>query len=207
MYDRETDSLWSQFLGEAVDGPKLGTKLEFVPSRIVTWGAWKEEHPDTLFLDTGGPGRPHDFYDDYYLDPDMVGTSGETNIDNRLGTKEIVLGVVVGEEARAYSFGDLIRTRVINDVLGGSDVVAVHDQRSNLVAVFDRTVAGRELTFAQADEPLRMIDAETKSVWNKLDGRAISGPMVAEQLAMLPSFELFWFAWTDFYPDTSIYGE
>ena len=29
MYDRETESLWSQFLGESVDGPKLGTKLEF----------------------------------------------------------------------------------------------------------------------------------------------------------------------------------
>lgn len=207
MYDRETDSLWSQFLGEAVAGPMLGTKLEFVPSQIVTWGAWKEEHPDTLFLHTGGSSRPHDFYDAYYQDPDMIGANGETNVDRRLGTKEIVLGVAINEDARAYSFGDLIRSMVINDTLGNSPVVAVYEQRSNLMAVFGRTISGRVLTFAQADEPLQIIDEATNSVWSKLDGKAISGPLEGKQLTMIPSFQLFWFAWTDFYPDTSIYGE
>ena len=48
MYDRETDSFWSQFLGEAIDGPKKGAKLEFILAQMVTWGSWKEEHPDTL---------------------------------------------------------------------------------------------------------------------------------------------------------------
>jgi hypothetical protein len=207
MYDRETDSLWSQFLGEAVDGPRRGTKLEFVPSQIVTWGAWMKEHPSTLFLSTGGSSRPFDSYDEYYGDPDMIGANGETYVDNRFGTKETVLGVAIGQDARAYSFGDLNRSMLINDALGGMEIVVVYEQQSNVAAVFARIVAGRALTFFQADEPLHIIDEETNSVCNKLDGRAISGPLEGEQLTMVPSFQLFWFAWSDFYPGTSIYGE
>ena len=205
MYDRETDSRWSQFLGRAVDGPKRDTELTFIPSVIVSWGAWKAEHPDTLFLDTGSMGRPYDTYEEYYLDPDMVGAYGETNPDRRFDRKDIVLGVAVDEHARAYALRDLFRNKVINDNLGDTSVVAVFDEHSGLAAVFDRSVAGRILTLKQGDEPLQMSDEETNSVWNKLDGEAISGPLKGEQMTMIPSFQLFWFAWSDFYPETTVY--
>ena len=206
MYDRETDSRWSQFLGRAVDGPKRDAELAFVPSVIVSWGAWKAEHPDTLFLDTGSPRRPHDTYEEYYLDPDLVGVYGESNRDSRFDRKDIVLGVAVDEHARAYALVDLFRNRVINDTLGETNVVAVFDERSGLATVFDRVVEGRTLTLEQDDEPLQMTDEETKSVWNKLDGMAIAGPLKGERLTMIPSFHLFWFAWSDFYPDTTVYA-
>ena len=95
MYDRETNSRWSQFLGRAVDGPKRDAELTFVSSVIVSWGAWKAEHPDTLFLDTGSSGRPYDTYEEYYLDPDLIGAYGETNPDRRFDRKDIVLGVAI----------------------------------------------------------------------------------------------------------------
>ena len=158
MYDRETNSRWSQFLGRAVDGPKQDAELSFVPSVIVSWGAWKSEHPDTLFLDTGSSRRPQDTYEEYYLDPDMVGVYGESNPDLRFDRKDIVLGVSLGDLARAYALGDLFRRKVINDNLGETSVAAVFDERSGLAAVFERTVADRSLTLRQGDEPLQMID-------------------------------------------------
>ena len=205
MYDRETESRWSQFLGSGVDGPKQGSELAFVPSVMVTWGAWKAEHPDTLFLDTGSSRRSYDSYEDYYADPDAIGAYGEANSDRRFDRKDIVLGVAVADYARAYAFGDLYRNKVINDALGETSVVVVFDEHSGLATVFDRTVAGRTLTLRQGDEPLHMTDEETSSVWNKLDGAAISGPLKGERLTMIPSFQLFWFAWSDFYPNTTVY--
>ncbi len=205
MYDRETDSRWSQFLGRGVDGPKRDSELTFVPSVIVSWGAWKAEHPGTLFLDTGSTGRPYDTYEEYYLDPDMVGAYGEANPDRRFDRKDIVLGVTVSDHARAYALRDLFRNNVINDTLVETNVVAVYDERSGLATVFDRAVADRSLTLRQGDEPLQMIDEETNSVWNKLDGEAVAGPLKGERLTMIPSFQLFWFAWSDFYPDTTVY--
>ena len=205
MYDRETNSRWSQFLGRAVDGPKQGSELTFAPSVMVSWDAWKAEHPDTLFLDTGSTGYPYDTYEEYYLDPDAIGAYGETNPDRRLDRKDIVLGVSIGDHAQAYALSDLFRNKVINDALGATNVVAVFDERSGLSTVFNRNVAGRTLTLGQGDEPLQMIDEETNSVWNKLDGDAITGPLQGEQMTMIPSFQIFWFAWTDFHPETTVY--
>ena len=205
MYDRETGSRWSQFLGRAVDGSKRDAELAFVPSVIVTWGVWKTEHPDTLFLDTGSTRLTFDSYEDYYLDPDAVGAYGESNRDRRFTSKETVLGVAVGDQVRAYAIADLFRSKVINDALGGSSIVVAYDEWSDLATVFDRAVAGSVLTFSQGTEPLEMVDEETGSVWSKLDGRAAAGPLEGERLTMIPSFHLFWFAWSDFYPNTTVY--
>ena len=51
MYDHQTRSLWSQFLGQAVEGPQQGVKLDFVPVVHTRWSLWRDAHPDTLVLD------------------------------------------------------------------------------------------------------------------------------------------------------------
>ena len=48
MYDRFTESYWSQALGMAVTGELTGYKLDLVPFDVITWGDWKTLHPDTL---------------------------------------------------------------------------------------------------------------------------------------------------------------
>ena len=53
MYDRQTDSLWGQIIGEAIQGPMKGTTLEFIPAIHTTWEDWKRLHPDTLALRKG----------------------------------------------------------------------------------------------------------------------------------------------------------
>jgi len=55
MYDRETDSYWSQILGQAVVGPRTGMKLQLLPHQNVQWKDWKAAHPNgqVLSRDTG----------------------------------------------------------------------------------------------------------------------------------------------------------
>ena len=50
MYDRETESLWSQIGANAVTGALMGQSLELLRSRITTWKAWREAHPETTVL-------------------------------------------------------------------------------------------------------------------------------------------------------------
>ena len=73
MYDRETGSLWSHFLGAAVVGPLRGTRLTFIPAAFTDWGAWRRAHPSTLVLDGGQGGA--DSYGGYYVG-DQTGSSG-----------------------------------------------------------------------------------------------------------------------------------
>ena len=67
MYDRATDSLWSQALHQAVTGPMSGKKLKKYPSTLTTWGKWRKAHPDTRAL-TFNTGYRRDYSEDPYAD-------------------------------------------------------------------------------------------------------------------------------------------
>jgi hypothetical protein len=50
MYDRETESWWQQFLGEAIIGTRMGTRLTALPARLESWELFKKRHPDGKVL-------------------------------------------------------------------------------------------------------------------------------------------------------------
>lgn len=50
MYDRDTESWWQQFTGEAVIGERLGNKLKVIPSRTESWSRLAKRHPDAKVL-------------------------------------------------------------------------------------------------------------------------------------------------------------
>lgn len=50
MYDRQTHTWWQQFTGEALVGTYTGTDLEMIPSRLVSWAEFQEDHPNGQVL-------------------------------------------------------------------------------------------------------------------------------------------------------------
>ncbi|MCX8213085.1 MAG: DUF3179 domain-containing (seleno)protein [SAR202 cluster bacterium] len=65
MYDHQTRTFWSQFLGKGVRGTLAGVELDSLPVTQTQWSLWREAHPDTLALNKGGRYR-FDTYDSYY---------------------------------------------------------------------------------------------------------------------------------------------
>lgn len=206
MYDRETESLWSQLLGEAVAGELLGDKLEYLPSWHTTWKKWKELYPDTLALKKGIL-RSRDPYVSYYQSS-SAGIIGETIPDDRLSKKEFVVGVeLINGEAVAYPFRTLSSEPVVNDTIDDYDILVVFDNDSATGVVFDRHLENQILTFSQSiTDPNHLLDAETQSVWIALTGEAIEGELVGQKLARIKSSASFWFGWNDFHPETAVYG-
>lgn len=206
MYDRQTESLWSQLLGEAVAGELLGDKLEYLPSWHTTWKQWKELHPDTLALKKGF-GRSRDPYVSYYQSS-SAGIIGETIHDDRLPTKEFVVGVeLINGEAVAYPYRTLNSEPVVNDTIGDNEILVVFDSDSATGVVFDRQLEDQILTFSQSStDPDYLLDAETQSVWNALTGEAVDGELAGQKLARIKSTASFWFGWKDFHPETAVYG-
>lgn len=204
MYDRQTDSLWPQLLGRAVEGPLQGAELDYIASRLTTWEDWKERHPDTVALVKGYSGS-RDPYAGYYRSA-SAGVIGETINDDRLPTKEFVLGVLHQGEAKAYPYRSLSEQPVVNDSLGDLPVLVVFDAQGASGAVFDRRVDGQVLEFSQDDE-LTLVDAQTGSRWDGIQGAAVDGPLAGTQLDSVRSTASFWFAWKDLYPETELYGQ
>ncbi len=207
MYDHQSNTLWSQFLSRGVKGPLVNQALEIVPAVQTTWQQWLNLHPDTLVLDKRGSYQG-DTYEGYYSGGSK-GILGEANKDKRLPSKELVLGMVVAGLAKAYPFSVISDQTVINDHFAGEPVVVTFEPISESGAAFDRRLDGRTLNFEPAEGRggvALMQDLETGSLWQVLTGQAVDGPLFGQRLERLPSHYSFWFAWSDFHPETDLYG-
>jgi len=56
MYDRQTESWWQQFLGEAIVGKMTGVSLKRLPSRVIPFSEFRKAYPNGLVLI---PPEPH----------------------------------------------------------------------------------------------------------------------------------------------------
>ena len=205
MYDRETGSLWSQVIGQGVDGRYKGVSLTIVPGLQTTWERWLSAHPDTLVLDKGG-GYRSDLYSRYYTDS-RAGILGQKHSDPRLNRKDFVVGVNIDGRFKAYPFEELSLTPVVNDIVNGVPLLVTFEDDSATGVVFSPTVDGRRLTFQRlhASDEFLLEDLETGSVWDPLTGEAREGPLAGTILKQVASHYEFWFAWTDYRPETELY--
>jgi len=55
MYDRQTESWWQQFTGEAIVGAFTGTELKMIPARLEWFAEFKARHPDGKLLVPSDP--------------------------------------------------------------------------------------------------------------------------------------------------------
>ena len=163
MYDHQTDTLWSQFLSRGIQGELKETELELLPALMTDWKTWAELHPDTLVLEKGSRSS-NDPYARYYEAAD-AGVLGETRTDDRLYTKEYVVGLVRNDIIRAYPFSVLNNTPVVNDTIGDEPVLVTFDANSGAGVVFSRVVDGQTLTFEpsnpEADSPDEPLTCKT----------------------------------------------
>ncbi len=181
MYDRQTESWWQQFGGEAVVGRYAGTRLRQLPARITSWAAFARAHPRGLVLtrDTGYSrpygSNPYAGYDDVDTPPFFpVKGLGDT----RLRPKERVVFVQRGKAAVAVPFAVLARRRVVLVEVGGHRLVVrlVGSAASALDAAAIR------------------------------DGRSVGTAEVRENGRLVPFSEPFWFAVAAFQPKVVLGG-
>ena len=218
MYDRATNSLWSQLLGEPVIGPLAdsGIELSFFPVLLTTWGEWLAEHPDTTVLsrETGyylprqyqPEDDPNSIYFDYRATSETMFPIWQR--DTPLDTKEEVLGLSWGDTHKAYPVGVLRQERVVNDEVGDIQVVIVASSESTGARVYARkgqTFGLPEGNTARPGLPTSLVDADGVQ-WRVTEDALINTADSSQTLPRLPSHLSFWFGWFAFHPDTLVYG-
>ncbi len=176
-----------------------------MPGLQTTWERWVSVHPDTLVLDKGG-GYRSDSYSRYYTDG-RLGILGQKQNDPRLYAKDLVVGVNINGQAKAYPFDELAITPVVNDVVNGVPLLVTFDDDSATGVVFNPTLDGKRLSFRElrASGEFLMEDLETGTVWASLTGVAREGPLAGARLEQVASHYEFWFAWKDYRPETELY--
>jgi hypothetical protein len=179
MYDRQTESWWQQFGGEALVGELGGKELRQLPARIVSWREFRSMHPSGLVLnrDTGFARdygtNPYAGYDDI-ASPPIFATRNED--DDRLPPKERVVYVEVGKEAFAVPFPALVAKRTIE----------VETDEGQLIVRWHSGVASALDSGAIAE------------------GRDVGSASALLEGEPVPFSEPFWFAVAAFRPDIEI---
>jgi hypothetical protein len=208
--DHETGSRWQQSTGEAISGPLKGSRLELYPFVRTTWKEWRRRYPDTVVL------KPLPGYDERMpnlskrirqntLSGEGDAPKGAFGHDDRLRPKETVAGVKIGNETKAFPFSQLRIARVVNDRVGGLPVVVIHQASSDTTTAFEARAKGRLLRFQAMDaDASSLADLETHSSWNAY-GLCLAGPLEGTQLKTLILMPEFWFAWSEFHPQTKVF--
>lgn len=108
MYDRNTQSLWSQLMSQAISGPLKGERLDALSISHTTWGEWRSRNPDSQLLSpkTG-------FSRNYRVDPyPNYGRSGKlyfpvNHSNKRYKRKMLAMGLEIDGQFKVYPFDEL----------------------------------------------------------------------------------------------------
>lgn len=150
LFDRQTETLWSQILSKAVNGPMKGQKLTMIPSSQTSWASWLKKHPKTKVLSTD-TGFSRDYrrspYGDY---DDNTETYFPVSARSKAyHPKERVLGITVNGKHKAYPFVELGKL--------GKSTLKDSFQGQNLTINFD--VANRDGQVLGANgQPLELVN-------------------------------------------------
>lgn len=174
MYDRASDTHWSQILGQGITEPGTGIALEEFPVTWTTWERWKEAHPDTEVLsrDTGftrSYDSARDPYGSYIKEDQGYYTSDAimfepVHEDDRFAPKKVFIGI--------------------------------RDQERNAVTIDkDRLRQEQEMQFMLGDEEVTITYDEELDFYRA---------EYSESGEWVNAFDTFWFPWVGFFPDTKV---
>jgi CheY-like chemotaxis protein len=121
---------------------------------------------------------------------------------------EIVVGVTIGEQSRAYPLAVLVWHELVNDQLGGLPLLVSYCPLCGSAMVFDRRVAGAARRFGVSGllyrSDLLMYDRESESLWSQIAARAVAGPALETRLTLLRSSMMQWGRWKRLHPRTTV---
>lgn len=188
MFDRETESYFSQIAATGVKGEHRGKTLDEVNLIWTTWERWRSEYPDTKVLseDTGHlRNYSNDPYGSYnptggYYQQDQV-MFPLMNESGTYSSKKMVVGARTSAHSGYFVMDDLRDERALTT----DSFLAVYDSDLDTGRIYPR--------------PSEEITAREDGTY-EMNGKQYE----ADDLPMeeLVSVEAFYFAWTAFYPDS-----
>ncbi len=127
-----------------------------------------------------------------------------------LDGNDVVFGMQIGDEARAYPERIIAWHGALWDEIDGTSILLLHCVPCGSAAAFKGKLWGRELRLVASGLVYRsrmlFTDEETGSLWDPVSGRAITGPAFenSEQLAPLSLRRANWGAWSSLHPTTQV---
>lgn len=219
LKDRETGSTWN-IKGEAIDGPLKGKALSQIPSHNAMWFAWLAFWGNTEVYGSAQKGNGGEFRNTIQFPQDKILSGGPppdgipaltdpavvSASQASWGDEEMVSGVVMGTEARAYPHNIGWWHEIVNDRVGGHPICYTFCPLTGTGLVFDGD-GGERITLGVSgllfNTNLIMYDRrDRKTLYPQMIYMSING--TPQDLRLLPVTETKWGLWKQLYPQTKV---
>jgi hypothetical protein len=139
LYDRQSETLWSQILSEAVAGQLAGKKLETIQTYNTSWKNWKDQYPNTVVLSTNtgfSKDYSRDPYPEYYVSEKVW--FPVLNTSDAMHPKAKILGLEINGNYKAYPFSELQKSKgIIQDNVDGQDLLIHYNKKEESAYITD----------------------------------------------------------------------
>ncbi|MBZ9731525.1 DUF3179 domain-containing protein [Salegentibacter sp. JZCK2] len=140
LYDRQTESLWSQLKYQAITGQLKGEQLTVLNTANTTWESWKDKHPNTLVLseDTGfNRNYSRNPYPNYEESSQLY--FPVNNINDLFPPKEMVIGLEINGRTKAYPFSELkkLKGKILEDTFAGQTLKIKYNTQAKSAEIMD----------------------------------------------------------------------
>ena len=127
-----------------------------------------------------------------------------------LGENELVFGVAINGETRAYPYRFMDWHEMLNDTVGGQSVSLAYCTLCSSGILYDTSLPDGTVKFGSSGLLYRsnklMFDYATNSLWNQFTGQPAVGKLVGSglQLEVLPLVTTTWREWRTSHPTTQV---
>ena len=128
-----------------------------------------------------------------------------------MNPEDVVFGMVINDEARAYPLRIIDWHEMVNDIIGGVPVSIAYCTLCGAAVAYDgRASDGTTYNFGSSGFLFRsnklMYDRQTRTLWNQLTGEPVLGELVDTNvtLTILPIVLTTWADWQSQHPETLV---
>lgn len=143
--------------------------------------------------------------DHMFLEPETVRLQAKAS--SNVPEDRLVIGLVMGREARAYPVQYLAYHHQVRDTVAGTPVIVTFCSVCRTGRVFASLIDGEPETFRLVgmDHFNAMFeDSKTGTWWRQVNGEAVAGPLKGTFLPEIQSFQTTLHQWLKLYPNTRI---
>lgn len=138
----------------------------------------------------------------------MMGQQHFANEKNNLiDTNRLIIGVVIGNEAKAYPINIIAHHHQVKDTIAGQEILVTYCSVCRTGKVYNPTIKGKSTNFRLVgmDHFNAMFeDPETKSWWRQVNGTCIVGKLKGEKLKEVTCYQTTLKTWLTLYPQSLI---
>ncbi|MEM9807901.1 MAG: DUF3179 domain-containing protein [Cyanobacteria bacterium P01_D01_bin.56] len=136
--------------------------------------------------------------------PSIDAPDFDTATTTPFGSDDIVVGMVVNGEAKAYPYNILNWHEIVNDEIGGVNVSVTYCPLCDTIVAFDRGETTFGVSGKLYQSCLVMYDRADDTLYAQPWGTGVVGPNVNKQVDMLPAVKTTLGQWLEQYPESQV---